>query len=63
MGGTAPTDADLLDDADTEVAAAAAERSVHQLRPQACHLPCQEAYQDMLQWHIAVKGMKGRNCV
>ena len=44
MGGTAPADADLLDDADTEIAAAAAERSAHQLRPQACHLLRQEAY-------------------
>lgn len=44
MGGTAPADADLLDDADTENAAAAAERSAHQPCPQARHLPCQEAY-------------------
>lgn len=31
MGGTAPADAELLDDADTETAAAAAERSAQQL--------------------------------
>lgn len=38
MGGTAPTDAELLDDADTETAAAAAERSAQQLHLWAFHV-------------------------
>lgn len=38
MGGTAPADAELLDDADTETAAAAAERSAQQLHLWALHL-------------------------
>lgn len=38
MGGTAPADAELLDDADTETAVAAAERSVQQLHLCACNV-------------------------
>ena len=55
MGGTAPADAELLDDADTETAGAAAERSAAVFGSVICIYiySYQQAYQEDAAWYMA----------